>query len=216
MKTNTIVAGAVCLLASAVPGVAAAQDLGRHDESRTYVPWVNPSTQGYTEVHLAPPPWSSIYLYEGRRLLARLDGPGSLWLPTGRSYRVTAQQGDQTIWSAPLQTRGAPIDIEWPAAASSRWPTSPACAAPRVPQWQMRAILGALDAQRDEAARLDVLRSAAKRWSFSESQRALLAGRLRSDAYRSAAYQALAPCPGGREEPSRPPVELDRKRTPLP
>lgn len=110
MNIKTPLAGALALLAFAVPAVAAAQE-------RVYVPPSEPRyvpAPSVTPLTLVPPAYTSIFVYEGHRLLARLDGPGVLWVPTGPIYRVVAMRGDQVIWSGDRAAGGTPVDIRWP------------------------------------------------------------------------------------------------------
>jgi hypothetical protein len=113
MNIKTPLAGALALLASAVPSIASAQTPGfgyPPSEPRVFVP--EPSLTPFTAV---PPAYGSVYVYEGRRLLVRLDGPGVLWLPTGGLFRMVAMRGDQVLWSGDRTTSGAPIELRWPA-----------------------------------------------------------------------------------------------------
>jgi len=113
MNIKTLLAGALALLASAVPSIAAAQTPGYvpyPPQPRYTVP--EPSVTPLTAV---PPANGSVYVYEGRRLLARLDGPGVLWLPTGGLYRIVAMRGEQLLWSGDRSTTGAPVELRWPA-----------------------------------------------------------------------------------------------------
>ena len=109
MNIKTPLAGALALLASAVPSIAAAQVPGYAPygpEPRYVAP--EPSVTPLTAV---PPAFGSVYVYEGRRLLARLDGPGVLWLPTGEVYRAVAMRGEQVLWSGDRSTAGVPIEL---------------------------------------------------------------------------------------------------------
>jgi hypothetical protein len=114
MNIKTPLAGALALLASAVPSIASAQTPGWGSfppaQPRVVVP--EPTLTPFTAV---PPANGSVYVYEGRRLLARLDGPGVLWLPTGSLFRIVAMRGDEVLWSGDRATSGAPVEVRWPA-----------------------------------------------------------------------------------------------------
>jgi hypothetical protein len=113
MNIKPVLAGALALLASAVPSIAAAQPPGYvypPSEPRYTVPEAS-----VTPLTAVPPASGSVYVYEGRRLLARLDGPGVLWLPTGNLYRIVAMRGEQVLWSGDRSTTGAPVELRWPA-----------------------------------------------------------------------------------------------------
>jgi hypothetical protein len=106
--------GATLALATpAVPSVAQAQDSSGYYsygyEEQPYAPYETSTST----VNVAPPTYASVYVYEGRRLMSRFDGPGALWLPTGHIYRVVAMRGDQVIWTGNISTTGAPIDLRW-------------------------------------------------------------------------------------------------------
>jgi hypothetical protein len=105
MSIKTTVAGALALLVPALPSVALAQGY-------PYPPRYEPST---TPLTLIPPAYGSVYVYEGRRLLGRFDGPGVLWLATGGLFRIVAMRGDQVVWSGDRSTTGAPVELRWPA-----------------------------------------------------------------------------------------------------
>jgi hypothetical protein len=98
----------------AVPSVARAQDSSGYYPSYGYEeqPYAPYETSTST-VNIAPPAYASVFLYEGRRLMSRFDGPGAVWLPTGHIYRVVAMRGDQVVWSGNISTTGAPIDLRW-------------------------------------------------------------------------------------------------------
>lgn len=126
MNIKTPVAGALALLASVVPSIASAQPPGGYapgPQGGWYQPQPQPqpryvvpeTTASVTSVSLVPPAFGSVYVYEGRRLVARLDGPGVLWLPTGETYRVVAMRGDQMLWSGDRSLSGAPVELRWPA-----------------------------------------------------------------------------------------------------
>lgn len=110
MNIATTLAGALALLATAVPAVASAQPFPSAPRPRYFVQ--EPSVTPFTVV---PPAFASIYVYEGPRLLARLDGPGVLWLTTGGVYRVVAMRDEQVIWSGDRPASGAPLEVRWPA-----------------------------------------------------------------------------------------------------
>jgi hypothetical protein len=107
----------VALAVPALPSVARAQDTG----SYTYDPYGVEEPYSYpavpapitSTVNIAPPAYASVFVYEGRRLMSRFDGPGALWLPAGHVYRVIAMRGDQVVWSGNISTTGAPIDLRW-------------------------------------------------------------------------------------------------------
>ena len=113
---DTPLAAALALLATAVPSIASAQTPGwgrfPPSQPRVFVP--EPTLTSLTAV---PPANGSVYVYEGRRLLARLDGPGVLWLPTGSVFRIVAMRGEQVLWSGDRTTAGAPVELRWPAPA---------------------------------------------------------------------------------------------------
>jgi hypothetical protein len=114
MNIKTLLAGAGLLLCSVVPSIAAAQTPGwgwtPPSQPRVVVP--EPSLTPLTAV---PPAFGSVFVYEGRRLLARLDGPGVLWLPTGGNFRIVAMRGEQVLWSGDRTTSGSPVELRWPA-----------------------------------------------------------------------------------------------------
>ena len=79
MSIKSIVAGALALLVPAVPSAALAQTTYYPEQPRYYAP----PESSTTALTVVPPAYGSVYVYEGRALLGRFDGPGVLWLPTG-------------------------------------------------------------------------------------------------------------------------------------
>jgi hypothetical protein len=129
MNIKHPLAAALALLISAVPSLAAAQQPGYpyrpqpgYGPAPQYVP--EASVTSFTVV---PPANASVFLYDGRRLLARMDGPGVIWVPTGRTYRVVAMRSDQVLWSGQRVAAGPSVEVRWPAppgysaAASCPW-----------------------------------------------------------------------------------------------
>lgn len=117
MKIKSTLAGALALLIPAVPSVALAQQSGFPSQPSWEEAPVAPTTppeSSLTTVNIVPPAYGSVFVYDGRRLLARLDGPGALWLPTGGFYRVVAMRGEQVIWNGSATTTGVPVELRWP------------------------------------------------------------------------------------------------------
>lgn len=115
MNIKTTVAGAFALIVSAVPSLAFAQQPS-YPYARTYdePPYAAPEVSS-TPLNISPPAYGSVYVYDGRRLLARFDGPGSVWVPSGGVYRVVAMRNDQVVWSGNARTTGVPVELRWPA-----------------------------------------------------------------------------------------------------
>jgi hypothetical protein len=132
MNIKTPLAAALALLATAVPSIASAQTPGWGHfppaQPRVFVP--EPTLTPLTAV---PPANGSVYVYEGRRLLARLDGPGVLWLPTGSTFRIVAMRGEQVLWSGDRPTAGVPLEVRWPAPPDYSAATNCPWAYPRGP-----------------------------------------------------------------------------------
>jgi hypothetical protein len=133
MSIKSLVAGAVALAIACVPTLASAQEVGgSYYDPYGEAPYVQPQPQ-YTAVRVVPPAYGSVYLYEGRRLVGRFDGPGAMWLPTGRYYRVVAVRGDQMIWNGGAATTGAPLDLRW--RAPRPWYPHPSYSYPSYPSY---------------------------------------------------------------------------------
>jgi hypothetical protein len=145
MNILIIPAGALALLISAVPGLAFAQQSYPPpypaDEDET--PWGQPQVS-VTPVDVVPPAYGSVYLYDGRRLLARFDGPGALWLPTGGVYRVVAMRGERIVWNGSTTTAGVPVSLRWPVPRAfypAPYPSSPRVLTAPVEQGRVRTPL---------------------------------------------------------------------------
>jgi hypothetical protein len=110
MSIKTTLAGALALLVPAVPSAALPQTTYYAPQPRYMAP--ESSTTALTVV---PPAYGSVYVYEGRALIGRFDGPGVLWLPTGGVYRVVAMRGEQVLWSGDRRANGVPVELRWPA-----------------------------------------------------------------------------------------------------
>ena len=109
INRSLLAATAVAAAISAAPSPARAQ------EPFGWEPSVEPAPQQeLTRVRITPPAYGVVYLYDGRRLVGRFDRPGSLWLPSGRSYRVVAMRADQQIWSGWTPLAYHPIEMRWP------------------------------------------------------------------------------------------------------
>jgi hypothetical protein len=119
MNIKHPLAGALALLICAVPSLAAAQQSGS--------PWGPPPGPPFgpppqfapvasvTPFTVVPPANASVFLYDGRRLLARMDGPGVIWVPTGRAYHIVAMRNDQVLWSGQRVAAGPGVEVRWPA-----------------------------------------------------------------------------------------------------
>ena len=94
MSIMTSLAGTLTLLISLTPVAASAQEAEYPYGYDT--PYAAP-VSSTTALNIVPPAYGSVYVYDGRRLLGRFDGSGSLWLPTGRVYRVVAMRGEQVV-----------------------------------------------------------------------------------------------------------------------
>jgi hypothetical protein len=106
-------AGALALLIPAVPSIALAQvPEYPYSPPRYVVPESEPMTSPLTVV---PPAYGSVYVYAGRSLVGRFDGPGALWLANGGVYRIVAMRGDQVVWSGDRRMGGTPVELRWPA-----------------------------------------------------------------------------------------------------
>ena len=123
MSIMTSLAGTLTLLISLTPVAASAQEAEYPYGYDT--PYAAP-VSSTTALNIVPPAYGSVYVYDGRRLLGRFDGSGSLWLPTGRVYRVVAMRGEQVVWNGTAATNGVPIELRWQ--AQRTWYTPP----PRV------------------------------------------------------------------------------------
>jgi hypothetical protein len=108
-------AGALTLAIAAVPSLAFAQQSGGYSYGPV-APYTAPEPVAFTRITIVPPAYGSVFLYDGRRLVGRFDGPGALWMPSGRVYGVTAMRGDQVLWNGSANvTGGVPVDLRWPA-----------------------------------------------------------------------------------------------------
>jgi hypothetical protein len=139
MNIKTTLAGALALLIPAVPSLAFAQQSG-YPYARDYdePPYATPAAS-VTPLNIVPPAYGSVYVYEGHRLLARFDGPGSVWVPSGGVYRVVAMRGEQMIWSGNAATTGVPVELRWPVPRTGcPTPYSPYALRPRTPIEQGR------------------------------------------------------------------------------
>jgi len=121
MSIKATLTGALALLTTVVPSLALAQPPGVYIPGRVYGGYeaYPPPEPSYTSLNIAPPAYGSVYVYEGRRLIGRFDGPGALWVTAGRVYRAVAMRSDQVVWSGDLNATGAPLEL--------RWPQAPAC-----------------------------------------------------------------------------------------
>jgi hypothetical protein len=129
MNLKSIPAGALALLAFAVPSSATAQSPDYPYPPPRYVV----TERSTTPLSVVPPAYGSVFVYEGRRLLGRFDGPGVLWLPTGAVYRIVAMRGDQVVWSGDRSTGGVPVELRWPAPPQYRAETACPWAYPSGP-----------------------------------------------------------------------------------
>ena len=137
MTITTTLAGALTLLIPLTPAAASAQEAEYpYGYDTPYAPPVTSTTA----LNIVPPAYGSVYVYDGRRLLGRFDGSGSLWLPTGRVYRVVAMRGEQVVWNGTAATTGVPIELRWQA-ARAYYPPPPRVLSPPVEEGRIRTPL---------------------------------------------------------------------------
>jgi hypothetical protein len=156
-----------------------------------------------TLLHIVPPRAATVLVDDGASVLSQIATTGSILVPTGRSYGITAMRGQRVLWQAQIAASGGRVEIVW-----SRGPT------PTIQQTQpaplpfpqplpvgpspmaghtFKQLVGVVNNESFESAKLEVIKSAASGNYFSVNQVGRILDELTFDSSKVTALELLRP-----------------------
>lgn len=159
-----------------------------------------------TKIRVVPPPFGSVFIDDGTSFIGSFSAPGSLAVPTGRSYGVTAMRGSDVLWSARVMAEGGEVELVWkrrgvaPKILRRTSPPPPPAVvlfAPSAPSPMaaptFSALLAAVEGESFESDKLSVIKAAAGHNYFSVAQVGSVIDLLAFDSSRVEVVKALRP-----------------------